>query len=131
MAKAKKKAAKKRASTKRTKRAAKGGLPEGYRSIGGFAESWQPKKVGDTIEGEVTAKREVPRKKAKKGQKKTMLCITVESEQGPLTVWESAGLLPLLTEVEMGDVVYIEFLGMGKKKAGQNAPRLYRTGIAE
>jgi len=45
--------------------------------------------------------------------------------------------VPLFEEViEQGEEgigleVYIEYTGLGKKKAGQNAPRLYIVAIAE
>jgi hypothetical protein len=50
---------------------------------------------------------------------------------GPVNVWESGGLRDLFEQTEDGDHVRIEFLGMGVKKPGQNAPRLFSCSVKQ
>ena len=127
---AKKKATKRSAPRARSGKAA--GLPEGYTAIGGFTPFWQPKKAGDTLEGVFGERREIAKKKVRKGEKKTQTIATITQDDGTaFSIGESAMLRPLFENASDGDRVYIEFQGMGKKKPGQNAPRLYKLGIQQ
>lgn len=106
------------------------GLPEGYQAIGGFNPFWSPSKVGDVLEGTFGDRREIKKKNPKKGEKKTQTVATITREDGEaFSIGESAMLRPLFEKAEDGDTVYIEYRGLGKKKPGMNAPRMYKLGI--
>lgn len=126
MAKAKAKA---KAKTKASKGAKAPTLPNGYKVIG-RAPNWNMEKH-PVIDGERGEEKEVKfTEPLKRGQKKpdtrTVRTFIVNDETlGPVNVWESGGLRDLFDNTEAGDVVRIEFLGMGTAKKGQNAPRLF------
>jgi len=108
-------------------------LPKGYKAIGGFADSWDFEKnpVIEGIWGEV---RDVTRtvKRGKKMVKETTQVVAFTDDAiGIINVWKSASLVALFDAAQEGDRVWIQFLGMGKKKPGQNAPRLFSCAIAE
>ena len=46
-------------------------------------------------------------------------------------VWESVLLTELFDAVEPGSEIFIEYTGLGKKKAGQNPAKLFNVAIAE
>ncbi len=104
-------------------------LPKGFQAISGFGQSWpnDDTKKGDMIVGAIIEFDEVDVKRGKKTE--TVQNMKLESKEGVVyTLWESAGLRPLF-DYEEGSEVAIIFDGMGKAKAGQNAPRLYRLGV--
>lgn len=109
-------------------------IPEGMKEIGGgYAPTWKPENPGDTVSGPVVGSvREVELTIGRK--KQTRRCMEVESAKGvTVTVWESATLGELFDEVaERGEgvTVYIRFEGFGKKKSGQNPPKLFKTAIS-
>jgi hypothetical protein len=122
------KAAKKSASKSKTPT-----LPSGYKVIG-RAPNWDPEKDG-VISGERGPTREVdfaqPAKKGqKKGETRTVRTMVVNDETiGAVTVWESGMLTDFFDQTEEGDDVRIEFLGLGRAKPGQNAPKLFSCGV--
>lgn len=107
----------------KAKTVAKGNLPKGFRAIGGGA--WSPAKVGDSITGTMKGSESVTQKNMQTGKPEQRTVYTIHSTDGEvLKVWESAGLKGL-QRVKKNAPVYIEFIGMGEKKKGRNAPRLY------
>ena len=109
-------------------------IPEGFKQLGGgYAATWKPENVGDSLMGTVSASvREV---ELTIGRKKTeRRCFEVTTEDGErFTVWESAALGELFDQVsEAGEGVgvYLRFDGLGKKKAGQNPPKLFTVALA-
>lgn len=122
-------AARKKAATQ-AKAAPTGQLPEGYRRLNaGFAASWEP-EVGDVLEGEVTAIRDVEMKRGRKTV--TTRAMEIEQEDGSKwTLWESALLNELFEQAQVGSQVFVMYEGVGKSsKAGQNPPKMYTSGIA-
>jgi len=142
---ARKKAAKKTSNRKPAKAAAPANLPdstdipEGMKQMGGgYAPTWKPEEIGESIHGNVTSGvREVEFKQGRKVvQRRVMELTTLETEQR-FAVWESAALGSLFDEIAeageeaIGIEVYLRFDGLGKKKAGQNPPKLFTVAIAE
>lgn len=128
MAKAKAKASKKSAK-KSVKR--KGTLPEGYKVIG-RAASWDMDKH-PVIEGPRGEIHEIEMPK-KKGEKKAQIrrnFVLTDETIGAVTVWESTMLKDAFAQSEDGNVLRIEFLGLGDAKKGQNAPRLFNVMLKE
>jgi hypothetical protein len=108
-------------------------LPSGYKVIG-RAPNWDIEKH-PVIMGERGAVKEVdftqpPKKGQKKGEVRTVRTMIVNDETiGPVNVWESGMLTDFFDQTEEGDNVRIEFLGLGKAKPGQNAPKLFSCGV--
>ena len=114
-------------------------LPKGFTPVSGSSNSWPGEKPvkGHFIQGTIleyeTVKVnrdgkktdvELCRIEVSKAKNKKLVCSEV-------TVWESAGLTGLFDEDCTECEVYIEFTGLGKKKAGQNQAKLYDIGINE
>lgn len=67
-----------------------------------------------------------------RGKQEDRRCVDITQENGiPLTVWESAGLRVAFDEIEEGMEVYLEYLGLGDAKPGQNAPKLFTVGYQQ
>ena len=67
-------------------------------------------------------------------EKKTVRCMEVTRKKSGerFTVWESAalgGLFDSIAETGEGPEVYIRYDGLGKKKPGQNPPKLFTVAI--
>jgi hypothetical protein len=43
-------------------------------------------------------------------------------------LWESATLKPLFKSIAEGERVWVRYEGLGEKKAGHSAPKLYTAG---
>ena len=103
---------------------------------GGFAETWKPVDVGDSIHGVVSmAPKELTLNKGTKKENTTRVMELTDLDGAAKAVWESATLVTLFDTVEafnnpLGFDVYIEFTGLGKKKAGQNAAKLFDVATA-
>ncbi len=116
-------------------RAANSGVPEGFRPLGGgYGESWNP-EPGDILTGPITgAVREIEVKRGRKTVNTRVMEVT-DSEGGRHTVWDCATLSPLFDEVQgmgadaVGVEVWMQFDGIGKKKPGQNPPKLFTAAI--
>jgi hypothetical protein len=104
-------------------------LPSGYKVIG-RAANWDIEKH-PVIEGERSEAREVTFDEGTKKERTVRTMIVVDETLGALTVWESGGLRDLFDQTEEGDVIRIEYLGLGKAKKGQNAPRLFSCAMKE
>lgn len=108
-------------------------VPEGFEEIGGgYAPTW---KVEDlkVLHGPVTGGvREVELTIGRKKQTRRCMEVTRKKSGERYTVWESAALGELfdtIAERGEGPEVYIRFDGLGKKKAGQNPPKLFTVAI--
>jgi hypothetical protein len=110
-------------------KAKKATLPKGFKEIGGMAEAWKPVKAGDSVMGRFTGT-DVVTVEQREGKKKVKVAKNLHkfvTDDGEVyKVWQSGGL-KALESVRKNQIVYIEFLGMGKAKPGQSAPRLYRV----
>jgi hypothetical protein len=101
---------------------------------GGFGQNWNPEKEGETLEGRITEMKfgiEVSFGK----QKKTLdVCLVADSDGVLHSVWHSATLTPLFNlgaAAAVGRRVRIQYQGLGTKKKGQNAPKLYKVQLAK
>lgn len=104
-------------------------LPKGFEPISGFGQAWpnDDTEIGDMLRGTLSDFDEFTTGKGK--NKRDVQTVKVEDADGRVhTLYESAGLRPLF-EFEEGTEVAVIFDGMGRKKKGQNAPRLYRLGV--
>lgn len=108
-------------------------VPEGFEQIGGgYAPTWKPEELR-VLHGPVTGGvREVEMTIGRK--KQTRRCMEVTTKKGGerFTLWESAALGELFDQiVELGEgpEVWIRFDGFGKKKPGQNPPKLFKVAI--
>ena len=120
---------KSKAKAKSTRKAKPVELPSGYKVIG-RAPNWDIEKH-PVIEGERGEAREVTFDEGTKKERQVQTMIVVDETLGAVTVWESSGLRDLFNQTEAGDVIRIEYLGLGKAKKGQNAPRLFSCSMKE
>jgi len=112
-------------------------IPEGMKQMGGgYAPSWKPEEVGESVHAAVTDKvREVEMKIGRKQVTRRVVEVTTLDGDNRWAIWESAALGDLfddLAEMEdpIGTEVYLRFDGLGKKKAGQNPPKLFTVAMA-
>lgn len=113
-------------------------IPEGMRQLGGgYAQTWKPEEPGESIHGTVTgAVREVEFKQGRKTVQRRVMELTSLDGENRFAVWESAALGALFDELSdmgvdsVGQQVYLRFDGLGKKKAGQNPPKLFTVALA-
>lgn len=108
-------------------------LPKGFTAITGFGESWpsDKTKVGDMLQGTLIEYDEITT--TRDGKKTQVQQAKIETKDGKVfTIWESAGLRSLFEDDDYTDCeIAIIYDGLGKKKPGQNPPRLYRIGVVE
>lgn len=101
-------------------------LPSGYKSISGFAPSWDFQKE-PLLEGKIVSFGEVASKFKKGEMQRNVIIETKDGEQ--LTVWESATLTALFDEFAEGEGVAIAFTGYGPiTKAGRKPAKLFSLG---
>ena len=140
MAQAKKKAAKKAARKKAPAKASAEALPqaeeipEGFEQIGGgYAATWKPEEHGKLLHGPVTGGvRDVEMTIGRKKTTRRCMEVTQKKSGERFTLWESAALVELfvqIVETGEGPEVYVRFDGYGKKKAGQNPPKLFTVAM--
>lgn len=101
------------------------GLPEGFTPVSKVTFKFET--IGDSIQGEVKSINTVKSSLTGKDQ----MVMTLVTKQGLHSVWSSAKLVELFTAVKPGDQVFIKYVGDGKAKTGQNAPKLFETGIKQ
>ncbi len=137
-----KKTSKKKASKKVSKTTAKAtasalpaseSVPEGFEEIGGgYAPTWKPEEMR-VLHGPVTGGvREVEMTIGRKKQTRRCMEVTAQKSGERFTVWESAALGDLfdrISETGEGPKVFLRFDGLGKKKPGQNPPKLFTVAI--
>lgn len=143
MAKAAKKTAKKSASRKASASASASAnlpqsdkIPEGMKQVGGgYAPTWKPTEPGEVLHGIVSDQvRTVEIKQGRKKDERRVFELTDNATGDRYAVWESAALgdlFDIVTERGVGTEVFIQFDGLGKKKAGQNPPKLFTVAVAE
>ena len=112
------------------------GIPEGFGEIGaGYAPTWKPEEHGKLLHGPVTGGvRDVEMTIRKKTEVRRCMEVTQKKTGERLTLWESAALSELfetIVETGEGPEVYVRFDGYGKKKPGQNAPKLFTVAIKQ
>ena len=110
-------------------------IPEGFKQMGGgYAATWKPETEGESLTGFVTGGvRDVELTIGRKKQTRRCFEMTTDDDQR-FTIWESAALGELFdTVIEAGEGigVYLRFDGYGKKKPGQNPPKLFTVAVAE
>jgi len=112
-------------------------IPAGMKQMGGgYAPTWTPVEIGDSIHGIVSAMpKELTLNKGTKKENITRVMEVTNMEGERFAVWDSAVLATLFDTVEeygeVGQEVYIEYTGLGKKKPGQNPPKLFTVAMAE
>ena len=109
-------------------------IPEGFEQIGGgYAPTWKPEEHGKLLHGPVTGGvREVELTIGRKKQTRRCMEVTQKKSGVRYTLWESAALGELFDQIVTegeGPELYIRFDGYGKKKAGQNPPKLFTVAI--
>ena len=129
--------AKKKAKRKPAKAAAalppSGDIPEGMKQLGGgYAPTWQP-EIGDSLHGVISEGiRTVEFKQGRKVTERRVVELTTH-EGERFAIWESAALGAMFDSIEAdgpGGEYFIRFDGLGKKKAGQNPPKLFTVAQA-
>ena len=111
-------------------------IPEGMKQMGGgYAPTWSPTEIGDSLHGIVSAMpKDLVLNKGKRSEIETRVMEVTDMEGERHAVWESALLSDLFDEVVVqgSEVeIFIEYTGLGKKKAGQNPAKLFTVAIAE
>lgn len=105
-------------------------LPNGFKVIG-RAPNWEPEK-NPVIEGERGPTNTMTMDEGKKTEREVRNCVVQDAELGAVTVWESGMLRQFFDETDDGDVVRIEFLGLGKPaQRGHNPPKLFSCAVKE
>lgn len=108
-------------------------IPEGFEQIGAsYAPSWKPEEL-KVLHGPVTGGVRQVELTIRK-EKKTVRCMEITRKKSGerFTVWESASLRDLfdqIAETGEGPEVYLRYDGLGKKKPGQNAPKLFTVAV--
>ncbi len=133
---ARKKAPSKSASAKNLPQSTE--IPQGMKQMGGgYAPSWKPENIGDSLQAVVTSlPREVEFKQGRKTVQRNVIEVT-DMAGNRHAVWQSAALgelfdlIAALGEDGIGLEIFLCYDGEGKKKPGQNPPKLYTVAIAE
>ena len=134
------KTAKKKAAKKTAPASAPAALPEseespeGFEQVGGgYAPTWKPEEHGKLVHGKVTGGvREVEMTIGRKKTNRRCMEVTQKKSGERLTLWESAALVDLfdqIAETGEGPEVFVRFDGYGKKKPGQNPPKLFTVAV--
>jgi len=121
-------------------------IPKGMKQMGGgYAPTWKPEKEGDNLHGKVhapvktvefTQKRKVKGKMTEETVERRVVEIASLDDGKRHALWESAALVELFDalanegENAVGTEVFIQYDGLGKKKAGQNPPKLFTVAMA-
>lgn len=83
---------------------------------------WIPEREGDVIEGVLIKKEE------NVGSNKSML-YTLEKDKKPTNVWGSTILDQRMVGINLGDLIRITYKGLGEKKSGKNAPKVFKVEV--
>lgn len=91
-------------------------------------KKWEPKE-GDVLSGVITTIQTVE-STGKDGVRESQV-MHVKTEKGDVGLWESATLKPLFKDAAEGRTVWVRYEGLGDKKPGRDAPKLYTAGFIE
>ena len=111
-------------------------LPPGMKAVNsGYAPSWRPETIGEQLHGVVSDPVKVVQvKNGRKTEDRRVFELTNNADGSRHAIWESAALKELFDIVAdrgEGAEVFIQYDGLGKRKAGQNPPKLFTTAVAE
>jgi len=125
---------------KGTRRSLSNGTPEGFRKVEThLAGFWKPEIVGQSVQGVVGEAVEV---QGKDGKVNVFYSLTLTTDQGgPIKgkddkkidtvpgqmIGVGGKMLLIFLRGREGKEVYITYTGLGLKKPGQNAPKLFDT----
>ena len=134
MAKTAKKTARKKAPAAAEALPQAEAIPEGFEQLGGgYAPTWKPEDHGKLLHGKVTGGvREVEMTIGRKKTTRRCMEVTQKKSGERYTLWESAALVDLfdqIAETGEGPEVFVRYDGVGKKKPGQNPPKLFTVAI--
>lgn len=117
-------------------------IPKGMKQLGGgYADTWKPETPGEEIQGfvtdavktvEFTSKRKVKGKLVEETTERRVFELTTGTGER-YAIWESAALVELfdlVVEHGVGLEVFLRYDGLGKKKPGQNPPKLFTVAAA-
>lgn len=114
-------------------------IPEGMKTLGSsYAKTWEP-DVGDSIHGTVTGgvrSVDMPKRGRMAATTRRVIEVTDVDTEARVAVWESAALGELFDTLDgrenngEGVAIFLQFDGFGKKKPGQNPPKLYTVALA-
>ena len=104
--------------------------PKGFRTIvtAELPQAWDYVKL-PKLSGMVVLLQEVEITD-KKGTR-TAQVAHVDTGKEVLGLWESATLRPLFKRIAEGSTIEVEYVGLGVKKPGQDAPKLFNAAIME
>ena len=84
--------------------------------------TWIPENDGDCIEGVfVKSEKDV-------GPNKAML-YHLQVDEKPLSFWGCTILDQRMTFINPGDKIKVTYKGLGEKKGGQNAPKIFKVEV--
>jgi hypothetical protein len=145
MANRKKKTSKKTASKKQAPAQAtatalpqSADIPQGMKQMGGgYAASWKPEVIGESLHGQISSiPKTVTMKIGRKEVERGVVDVT-DMEGNRHALWASAALSDLFEELNsmeddvIGVEIFVRYDGLGKKKAGQNPPKLFTVAVQE
>jgi hypothetical protein len=104
--------------------------PKGFRTVVtiDLPEAWDYVKVPELV-GKVTLLQEIPITDDR-GERIAKVA-HVDTGKEVVGLWESATLRPLFRNLQEGDTVWVKFEGLGEKKPGRDAPKLFTAAIQE
>jgi hypothetical protein len=83
---------------------------------------WSAEKEGDSITGIfLSSEKEV-------GPSKSML-YHLESDGKAISIWGSMILDQKMSYIQPGQTIRITFMGLGEKKVGKNAPKIFKVEV--
>lgn len=97
-----------------------------WKSVSSYGNTYTFEKKGDILEG---IYRGFTRTEIE-GQERLKHLILPDGKKETVEVWESK-VLEVLRQLPLDTPVRIEYQGLGKKKRGMNAPRLFSVNIPE
>ena len=114
-------------------------IPAGMKQLGGgYSPTWTPVEVGDSIHAIVSdLPKELTLNEGTKKENTTRVMEVTDMEGTRHAIWCSAVLNTLFDAVEaleeegIGTEIYIQYDGLGKKKTGQNPPKLFTVAMTE
>ena len=84
---------------------------------------WKPEKDGDFVEGVLIAvEKDV-------GENKSFLYTIEQSPSNYINIWGSTILDPRMRLALIGDKIRITFKGLGEKKGGKQAPKIFKVEV--